>query len=433
MTAANHDLERQALAAVMIDPAAFDVLGDLPAAAFHNPATAELYALMHDLRADALPLDDHAVLLQRAQESRRTQYVNLSYLTAVQLTPTSAYYAERYAAELRALHARREAIRRAHELIHHATTGDLNGDALATLASQVSAPFDQHSRPAFVTHAQAIDAALLDLDSPTPDAISTGFPDLDAVIVGLEPGALYILAARPAMGKSALGYTTILKAAKAGHHGAVASLEMPAKALANRALATEASVDMNRMRQRTLSPMERQRLSNAGARLRPLPITFMDTVNQTVGSIARDARKLRTAGKLDVLMIDYLQLIETGKSSENRQQEVSAISRALKKLALELHIPVLVLSQLSRAVESRPNKRPQLSDLRESGAVEQDADTVMFIYRDEYYDPKSADQGIAEVIVAKQRSGPTSTVRLSFNAEFVRFGNAAAPSYGGLS
>ncbi|MFD1734929.1 replicative DNA helicase [Deinococcus malanensis] len=153
-------------------------------------------------------------------------------------------------------------------------------------------------------------------------------------------------------------------------------------------------------------------------------MTYLEATDQTGASIARDARKLRAAGQLDLLLIDYLQLVESGRSgSENRVQEVSHISRLLKKLAMELQIPVIVLSQLSRAVEARPNKRPVLSDLRESGAIEQDADTVMFIYRDEYYHPNTDQQGIAEVIVGKQRNGPVGSVRLAYNSEFVRFAN----------
>nr|WP_280527597.1 DnaB-like helicase C-terminal domain-containing protein [Deinococcus humi] len=324
------------------------------------------------------------------------------------------------------MHARRLTIRAAYTLIHHAAEGDLTGEELATLASQVVTPLDQRARHQFVSHAQAIDAALADLDNPVPDAIHTGFPDLDQEILGFEPGALYVLAARPAMGKTALGYGFALNAARAGHGVAVASLEMSPKALSLRALATDAGVDLNRIRHRTLSPMERNRLGAAGHRLRSLPIQFMDATDQTGASIARDARVLHAAGQLDLLLIDYLQLIESGKNGgENRQQEVSQISRSLKKLAMELQIPVVVLSQLSRGVEARPSKRPMLSDLRESGAIEQDADTVMFIYRDEYYNPHTDQQGVAEIILGKQRNGPVGSVLLSYSSEFVRFGNLA--------
>ncbi|SMB89151.1 replicative DNA helicase [Deinococcus hopiensis] len=420
----NHDLERQALACVLIDTNAWTHLADLAPAAWHNPATRELAGLMHELHAAGQPLDDLGLILQRAADSKRGQTVNTAFLQAVMGMEVSAFYAERYAAELRHLHGRREAIRRAHQLVHHASEGDLSPDELATMASQVGGALDVRSRSGFTSHAQAIDEALADMESEAPNAISTGFVDLDAQLLGWEPGAMYVLAARPAMGKSALGYSFVTLAAQNGMHAAVGSLEMPAKALTTRSIATAASVDLNRIRQRILTPAEKQRCRNAAARLRGLPITFMDAPDQTGSSIARDARKLRAAGKLDFLMIDYLQLIETGNAdSGNRVQEVSQISRTLKKLAMELQIPIVVLSQLSRAVEARPNKRPVLSDLRESGAIEQDADTVMFIYRDEYYNPNTDQQGIAEVIVGKQRNGPVGSVKLAYNSEFVRFAN----------
>lgn len=418
----NHDLERQALASVLIDPGAWTYLAPLPAEAWHNPATRELAGLLHDLHAAGQPLDDHGLILARAAETGRGHMVNLAFLTGVATAETTAYYAEHYADELRRLHGRRDTIRRSHQLIHHATEGDLSPEELATLASQVGGTLEDRRKVGFTSHAQAIDQALAEIESDTPNAISTGYVDLDAEILGWEPGALYVLAARPAMGKTALGYSFVTNAAQNGLRVAVGSLEMRASQLTTRAIATAASVDLNKIRQRTLTPSEKQRCRNTAARLRDLPITFMDATDQTGASIARDARTLRQAGKLDLLLIDYLQLIESGKTgSENRQQEVSTISRNLKKLAMELQIPVIVLSQLSRAVETRPNKKPVLSDLRESGAIEQDADTVMFIYRDEYYHPNTDQQGVAEVIIGKQRNGPVGSVRLAYNSEFVRF------------
>jgi len=226
------------------------------------------------------------------------------------------------------------------------------------------------------------------------------------------------------MGKTGLGYSFALNTSKAGHSVVVASLEMSAKQLAMRALATSVSVDLSKIRQRTTSGPERERLRSHAARTRNLPITYLEAADQTSLSIARDVRKHHAQRNCDLLLIDYLQLIESGKDgNENRVQEVSTISRNLKKLALELQIPVVLLSQLSRAVELRPDHRPQLSDLCESGAIEQDADAVMFIYRDEYYNPHTDQQGIAEIIIGKQRSGPVGSVNLSYSAEYVRFGS----------
>lgn len=421
----NPELEQKALASVFVDSEAWQYLADLTPEVFYSEAARALYGIMTELHTAGQPLDDHSLILQRASEGPARHFLTLAYLVGVVSMETTAYYAEHYARELRALHGRREAIRLAHQVVHHATEGDLSGDELAALASRVGLPLEGRAKHGFTSHAQAIDEALTDMNSETPNAISTGFPDLDRAILGFEPGAMYVLAARPAMGKSALGYHFVMSAAKAGYPAAVGSLEMRGKALTTRALATAASVDLNRIRQRTLTAMERGRLNDAAARLRDLPITFMEATDQTGASLARDARKLKADGKLDLLMIDYLQLIESGKpgGSENRVQEVSAISRLLKKLAMELEVPVVVLSQLSRAVEMRPSHKPMLSDLRESGAVEQDADTVMFIYRDEYYNDKTDKQGVAEIIIGKQRSGPVGSVELSYSSEFVRFGN----------
>jgi replicative DNA helicase len=322
------------------------------------------------------------------------------------------------------LHGRREGMQLAFKFAHHAAQGDLGSEKLRTLGSQIASALENRRHTGFSTHASAVDAALADIERSTPDALSTGYYDLDAAILGFEPGALYVLAARPAMGKTGLGYSFALNTAKSGRGVVVASLEMSAKQLAMRALATAASVDLSKIRQRTTSGPERERLRSHAARTRGLPITYLESTDQTGLSIARDVRKHHAQGNCSLVLIDYLQLIESGKSGgENRVQEVSAISRNLKKLALELQIPIVVLSQLSRAVETRPNHRPLLSDLRESGAIEQDADAVIFIYRDEYYNKETDQQGIAEIIIGKQRSGPIGTVKLSYSAEYVRFGS----------
>ncbi len=421
----NHDLEARALASVLIDPeGAWPVVAGLSAEAFHSEAARRLFLAMTALHAEGRPLDDHQLLLDQAARDGAATWVNLAYLAGLLAGELSAFYVEHYAAALRELHGRREALRLALELAHHAAVGDLSADDLSTLASQVVVPLDSRRSAGVMTHAHAVDAALAEIESDIPNALSTGLPDLDAALLGFEPGALYVLAARPAMGKTALGYSFALHAARTGHPVVVASLEMPARQLALRALATAASVDLSRIRQRTASPTERERLRLQASRTRSLPIRYLDATDQTGLSIARDARRLHAEGKLDLLLIDYLQLIESGKGgNENRVQEVSTISRNLKKLALELQIPVVVLSQLSRAVEQRPNHKPILSDLRESGAVEQDADVVMFIYRDEYYNPNSEEHGVADIIIGKQRNGPIGTVKLSYSAEYVRFGS----------
>jgi replicative DNA helicase len=231
------------------------------------------------------------------------------------------------------------------------------------------------------------------------------------------------------MGKTAFALTIAQNAAlKEGVGVGIYSLEMPAAQLTLRMMCSEARIDMNRVRLGQLTDRDFSRLVDVASRLSEAPIYIDDTPDLTLMELRARARRLVSQNQVGLIIIDYLQLMSgpgSGKSGENRQQEIAAISRGLKALARELGIPIIALSQLSRAVEARPNKRPMLSDLRESGSIEQDADLVMFIYRDEYYNPHSEKAGIAEIIVGKQRNGPTGTVELQFHASHVRFNDLA--------
>jgi replicative DNA helicase len=256
--------------------------------------------------------------------------------------------------------------------------------------------------------------------------VPTGYVDLDHQLYGLQPNALVIVGARPAVGKTAFALGMAAHAAvEARVPTLIFSLEMGCDEITNRLLVSEARVDAGRMRNGRLSEPDWPKLTNAIARLGDAPLYIDDNPNTTVMEIRAKARRLKAqqAG-LGLIIIDYLQLM-SGGSSENRQLEVSAISRGLKILARELEIPVVALSQLSRQLEARTDKRPTLADLRESGSLEQDADVVMFLYRDELYHPETADRGVAEVIVAKHRNGPTGKISLSFLEQYTRFVNMA--------
>ena len=266
--------------------------------------------------------------------------------------------------------------------------------------------------------------------NPDPvTGLATGFKELDNLTGGLQPSSLNVLAARPAMGKTALALTIAQNAAlKRGASVGIFSLEMSSVQLVTRMLCSEARIDMSRLRGRQPSDRDFLRLTNAANEMSEAKIFIDDSASLNVMELRSKSRRLMADHGLDLLVVDYMQLMSGSDrqgGGENRQQEISSISRGLKILARELNIPVLVLSQLSRAVESRPNKRPMLSDLRESGAIEQDADLVMFIYRDEYYDEQSEKQGIAEVIIGKQRSGPVGTAELQFHSAHVRFNDLA--------
>lgn len=257
--------------------------------------------------------------------------------------------------------------------------------------------------------------------------LPTGFIDLDNICAGLQPSDLIILAARPSMGKTALALSIAYQVARAESALPVAvfSLEMAKEQLVQRLLSMEAQVDQYRMRTGHLREEDWERLTDAAANLNDLPIFIDDTAGVSVREIRAKSKRLQGEKGLSLVIVDYLQLIESRRRTENRQQEIARISRSLKALAKELNVPVVALSQLSRAVETRPNKRPQMSDLRESGSLEQDADVVIFIYRDDYYNPESEEKGVAELLVAKQRNGPTGIARLAFLKEFTRFVNLA--------
>ncbi|MBV9660804.1 MAG: replicative DNA helicase [Acidimicrobiales bacterium] len=261
----------------------------------------------------------------------------------------------------------------------------------------------------------------------TITGVPTGYVDLDERLYGLQPNALIIVGARPAMGKTAFALGMAAHAAvEAGIPTLVFSLEMSCDEITNRLLVSEAKVDAGRMRNGRLTEPDWPKISQAVARLGDAPLFIDDNPNTTVMEIRAKARRLKARqGGLGLIIVDYLQLMSGSSSSENRQLEVSAISRGLKILARELEIPVVALSQLSRSLEARADKRPVLADLRESGSLEQDADVVLFLYRDEMYNPESADRGSAEVIVAKHRNGPTGKVQLAFLDHYTRFANMA--------
>ena len=258
----------------------------------------------------------------------------------------------------------------------------------------------------------------------TTTGISSGFTDFDQMTNGFNPSDLIILAARPAMGKTAFALNLALNAAKTNKSILIFSLEMSSSQLFQRFIAMEAGIGLQKIRTGFLSENDWGRMGLASETLMKTQLNIADLPNATVMEIRTIARRMKTAGKLDMILIDYLQLIKgsSGKN-ENRQQKISDISRSLKRIARELDVPIIALSQLSRATEQRADRRPMLSDLRESGAIEQDADMVAFLYRDDYYNEESEAKGITEIIIGKQRNGPVGTVKLRFFHELTKFAN----------
>ena len=275
---------------------------------------------------------------------------------------------------------------------------------------------------------QRIEAASMNDGNIT--GIATGFFDLDVMTSGMQPADLVLIAARPSMGKTAFVLNIAQHAAfKLKRPVAIFSLEMSKEQLVNRLFSLESSVDAQHLRNGQLDENEWEKLIESAGVIGKSKLIIDDTPGISIQELRSKCRKFKLEHGLDMIIIDYLQLMSGGGRSESRQQEISEISRSLKALAREMNVPVLALSQLSRAVEQRPDHRPMMSDLRESGAIEQDADVVMFIYRDDYYNKDTEKPGVAEIIIGKQRNGPVGTVELAWMAKYSRFANLAKKNF----
>lgn len=253
--------------------------------------------------------------------------------------------------------------------------------------------------------------------------VPSGYRDLDWFTCGFQPGDLIILAARPGIGKTAFAINCILNSAKQGYQAGKLSLEMARHQVGNRALAIESRINALKFRSGRFIPEDWERMIEAAGGLSNLPIWIDDAPRASHHEVATKAKNLVTQSGARIIWVDYLGFLEGDKSSSNKVQEIESITRTLKQTAKDLAIPIVLVCQLSRKCEERPNKRPILSDLRDSGAIEQDADVVMFLYRDDYYNAESNDKGVTELIIAKQRNGPTGCIKLRWMEEYTLFAN----------
>ena len=431
----NLEAEISVLGSILLDNSVMGILGSLRPESFYREGHREIYRAMEKLSLRGEPVD----LVTLSEELRRSAKLEaaggMAYLVGLaEQTPTAAY-AEHYAkivlekATLRRLiTAAGEVARSAYE---QAAPVEVILDQAGAKILEIAA---REGAEAFAAMRELVHLTFEEIqlryDHEAPDTgLRTGFRELDEVLGGLEAGTLMIIAARPSMGKTAFALTIAQHVAlRQQVPVAIFSLEMPAKQLVTRMLCSEARVDMNRLRQGHITDRDYQRLVEIASRMSEAPIFIDDAASLTVLELRGRARRLMAQQPVGLIIIDYLQLMAGGTNAgggENRQQEIATISRGLKGLARELGIPGIALSQLSRAVEARPNKRPMLSDLRESGSIEQDADIVTFIYRDDYYNPNTDKAGVAEIIIGKQRNGPTGSVELQFHAAHVRFNDLA--------
>src|ERR687891_514486 len=431
----NLDAEESVLGAMMLSPGAIGAVSEiLDAGDFYRESHAKIFRAALALYAKGEPVD--AITLVDELDERgelepaggRTRIHELAAL--VPATANAGHYARivREMATLRGL------IRVGGEIAQLGWERPGETDDLVDRAEQILFELSQQRVSGEFSHIEdllkesferitALYEAGVDITG-TP----SGFRDVDRITSGFQPGNLVIVAARPSMGKSALA---LCMAANIGvrHEIPVAlfTLEMSKTEVTQRLMCSEAKVESQRLRTGKLAADDWPRLTAACDKLAKAPIYVDDTGSITMMEIRSKARRLKSKEpNLGLIVVDYIQLMTSGSTVENRVQEVSQISRSLKVLARDLEVPILALSQLSRAVEQRHDKRPILSDLRESGSIEQDADLVIFVYRDEYYNDESDQQGLAEIHVAKHRNGPTDTVKLSFLRRYAKFSDLAA-------
>ncbi|MFT4621992.1 MAG: replicative DNA helicase [Myxococcota bacterium] len=398
---------------------------------FYRPEHQALFALLLTMQGRGETIDIVTVPERIAREGEHERYGGVAYVLQlpdqVPSTANLPHYADvvHEKALLRGLIQVTTSLReRAYAQPHD--VGDLLRDAMQDMA-QVG---QQHDRRSWQPISMVLDQELVRIqelgqNEGTTTGASTGFSDLDGKLAGLQPSDLLILAARPGMGKTALALNIAQNVALLEEQTiGIFSLEMSRGQLTTRMLCCHALVSAGRVRTGTLDTDDWEKLLKSSDLLRAASVHIDDTPSLSIGELCARAKRLATENDdLALIVIDYLQLMKGDDPRASREQQISSISRGLKGLAKDLNCPVMALSQLNRGVESRADKRPLVSDLRESGAIEQDADVIMFIYRDDYYNPESADQGLAEVIIAKQRNGPTGTVKLAFQGQYTRFDN----------
>lgn len=430
----NLDAERSLLGAMLLSREAIGpAVEKLAASDFYKPAHQHIFDAVASLYAAGEPADPVTVAETLSRAGLLEQVGGLAYLIDLQASTPATSNAARYATIIEERALLRSLISVAGDI---AELGYSVPDDVAKTIDEAEARMfalaDRRVTDTTLILRDLLTAGLDHLEDLYDRGESiTGLPsglfDLDEQLSGLQPSSLIIIGARPAMGKSALALGMAAHAAiRVGRPVLYFSLEMGHLELTQRVLSGEAEVRSERLRNGKLTDEDWSRIHRTVGRLAEAPLYIDDNPNLTVMEIRAKARRLKArVGDLALIVVDYLQLMTGSTSAENRQVEVAEISRGLKVLARELETPVVALSQLSRNLESRSDKRPMLSDLRESGSLEQDADVVLFVYRDEVYDPDSDDQGLAELHLAKHRNGPTGTVQLAFRSSFTKFDNFA--------
>ncbi len=436
------EAEQAVIGGLMLENSSWDLVADrLVEADFYRPEHRTVFAAIQDLAGKRSPFD--VVTLAEVLQSRDSleNVGGHAYIaTLARDTPTAANI-RAYADIVREKSVLRQLIEAGTDI---ATSGYApEGRAVSELIDQAEqmvfriAEQGTRNRQGFLPVKELLTDAVNRIDTLFQNesaitGIPSGWDDVDRMTAGLQRGDLVIIAGRPSMGKTTLAMNIAEHAAIRDRAGvAVFSMEMSGEQLAMRLMSSLGRIDQHRIRTGRLEDDDWPRLTSALSILKDAPMYIDDTPGLSPTDVRARARRLKREHEdLGLVIIDYLQLMQVQGTVENRATEISQISRSLKALARELDVPVVALSQLNRSLEQRPNKRPINSDLRESGSIEQDADLIVFIYRDEIYNAESPDKGLAEIIIGKQRNGPTGTVKLTFLGRYTRFENFAPSSYG---
>jgi replicative DNA helicase len=432
----NLEAEESVLGAMLLSPTAVGTVSEiLSASDFYRESHAKIYRAALGLWSKGEPVDAITIADELDERGELEAVGGQSRIAELAALVPSTSNVEHYARIVKEMSTLRGLVRAGQEIARLGQERPGEVTDLVDRAEQIVFELGQQRVTSDFAHIEHLLKESFERITQLYEAgveitgVPSGYRELDLLTSGFQPGNLVILAARPSMGKSALG---LCVAANLGvRHSipvALFTLEMSKSEVTQRMMCSEAKVESQRLRSGRLAPDDWPRLTAACDRLMKAPIYVDDTGSTTIMELRSKARRLKSREpSLGLIIVDYLQLMTSGSSAENRVQEVSQISRALKVLARELDVPILAMSQLSRAVEQRHDKRPLLSDLRESGSLEQDSDLVFFVYRDEYYLGEESDQqGIAEVILAKHRNGPTGTVKLSFLRRYAKFADLAA-------
>ncbi len=427
----NDEAEKSIISSILLDPEAlFGAAEIVSPDDFYNAAYGKMFEAMVELNKEGKPIDLITFQEKLMSKGLPEEMVSMEAIDNIMYFSTVSVNVKQYAKIVKEKSVLRKLIKTNEELNRLCYTGAENLDDILNRAEKTVFNLVQSRGSGdFVGIDQIVMNALDKIESASKNGgkitgLPTGFIDLDFQTSGLQPSDLVIIAARPSMGKTAFVLNIAEHLAfKKNQSVAIFSLEMSKEQLVNRMFSLESGIDAQSLRTGNLKDSEWGQLIESADVIAKSKLIIDDTPSISISELRSKCRKFKMDQGLSLVMIDYIQLM-TGGKSESRQQEISEISRSLKAMARELSVPVIALSQLSRAVEKRDDKRPMLSDLRESGGIEQDADLVMFIYRDEYYTKEECKEpGVAEIIVAKQRNGPTGTVKLAWLGNLTKFAN----------